>query len=204
MTTTDQRPVDRAVAALPSSNPYPDMRTRRCAAKPPVNSSCFSPMLPASSVGAGGEVTDGRHTALDLEAPRPRVDGSAISHGETRSGASFLSHCARKRPCACLARADWLVQVKSYCKWGVLMLLGRAETGTRVALSLSGLHSLPGRSQIGCINSPPAVAAAAAAAVRFHREARPCRNSWVSLLRACSVIPNTHGLDGIGKNCEEV
>jgi hypothetical protein len=84
------------------------------------------------------------------------------------------------------------------------MLLGRAETGTRVALSLSGLHSLPGRSQIGCINSPPAVAAAAAAAVRFHREARPCRNSWVSLLRACSVIPNTHGLDGIGKNCEEV
>jgi hypothetical protein len=23
-------------------------------------------------------------------------------------------------------------------------------------------------------------------------------------LRACSVIPNTHGLDGIGKNCEEV
>lgn len=155
MTTTDQRPVDRAVAALPSSNPYPDMRTRRCAAKPPVNSSCFSPMLPASSVGAGGEVTDGRHTALDLEAPRPRVDGSAISHGETRSGASFLSHCARKRPCACLARADWLVQVKSYCKWGVLMLLGRAETGTRVALSLSGLHSLPGRSQIGCINSTP-------------------------------------------------
>jgi hypothetical protein len=23
-------------------------------------------------------------------------------------------------------------------------------------------------------------------------------------IRACSVIPNTHGLDGIGKNCEEV
>jgi hypothetical protein len=23
-------------------------------------------------------------------------------------------------------------------------------------------------------------------------------------VRACSVIPNTHGLDGIGKNCEEV
>jgi hypothetical protein len=22
--------------------------------------------------------------------------------------------------------------------------------------------------------------------------------------RACSVIPNTHGLDGIGKNCEDV
>lgn len=30
-------------------------------------------MLPASSVGAGGEVTDGRHTALDLEAPAPLV-----------------------------------------------------------------------------------------------------------------------------------
>jgi hypothetical protein len=25
-----------------------------------------------------------------------------------------------------------------------------------------------------------------------------------SQVRACSVIPNTHGMDGIGKNCEEV
>jgi hypothetical protein len=30
------------------------------------------------------------------------------------------------------------------------------------------------------------------------------RKASLTLLRACSVIPNTHGLDGIGKNCEEV
>jgi len=54
----------RAVTALPSSNPYPYLHTRRRAVKPSVNSSCFSPMQPAVA-----ERGNEWHTALDLEAP---------------------------------------------------------------------------------------------------------------------------------------
>ncbi|PNT62346.1 hypothetical protein BRADI_4g02065v3, partial [Brachypodium distachyon] len=38
----------RAVASLPSPNPYPDLYTRRYPARPQVNSLHFSPMQPSS------------------------------------------------------------------------------------------------------------------------------------------------------------
>lgn len=59
----------RAVAALLSSNPYPDLHTRRRAVKPPVNSSCFSPMQPAAA-----ERGNEWYTSLDLEAPTLVLD----------------------------------------------------------------------------------------------------------------------------------
>jgi hypothetical protein len=39
----------------------------------------------------------------------------------------------------------------------------------------------------------------------YTRDGRLAAVTWTtSYFRACSVIPNTHGLDEIGKNCEEV